>query len=280
MKLIKNTYGKGRVRVMRVKRGTDRHEVREVLVKALVEGDFARAYTDGDNSTSLCTDTVKNLVNIVASEFLDASAEELCGHIADRFLKKYPQVERTNITAHETKWVRYLVGGKPHPHGFLLDPNGKPTVELSATRDSRSMRSGMEGFTFLKSTESGWANFFDDDYTTLAPTDDRIASTSMNAAWTWSAKPADYVATNAKILTTALDVFMTTYSKSVQDSLYRMGEAALKAVPEIADISMACPNKHYIPMNLEGIRDRVRQPDLSAHGRAARADRMHRRTIA
>ena len=37
---------------------------------------------------------------------------------------------------------------------------------------------------------------------------------------------------------------------SVQDSLYRMGEAALAAVPEISEISMACPNMHFILMNL------------------------------
>src|SRR5260370_20297014 len=37
---------------------------------------------------------------------------------------------------------------------------------------------------------------------------------------------------------------------SVQDSLYRMGEAALAAVPEILEISMACPNMHFIPINL------------------------------
>ena len=37
-----------------------------------------------------------------------------------------------------------------------------------------------------------------------------------------------------------------TYSKSVQDSLYR-GEAA---VPEISEISIGCPNMHFIPMNL------------------------------
>ena len=36
----------------------------------------------------------------------------------------------------------------------------------------------------------------------------------------------------------------------MQDSLYRMGMAALEAVPEVSDISMACPNKHYLPLNL------------------------------
>ena len=73
----------------------------------------------------------------------------------------------------------------------------------------------------------------------------------MNATWTWSGTPADYPAANARILETALDVFATTYSYGVQDSLYRMGEAALAAVPEIADISMACPNKHYLVINLK-----------------------------
>ena len=29
-----------------------------------------------------------------------------------------------------------------------------------------------------------------------------------------------------------------------------MGMAALAAVPQIATVSMACPNKHYIPINL------------------------------
>ena len=56
------------------------------------------------------------------------------------------------------------------------------------------------------------------------------------------------------ILDTVLEVFGTTYSMSVQDSLYRMGEAALAAVPEISEISMACPNMHFIPMNSLGVR--------------------------
>jgi urate oxidase len=29
-----------------------------------------------------------------------------------------------------------------------------------------------------------------------------------------------------------------------------MGSAALAAVPEVLNISLACPNKHYIPLNL------------------------------
>ncbi|HMI17678.1 MAG TPA: urate oxidase, partial [Bradyrhizobium sp.] len=29
-----------------------------------------------------------------------------------------------------------------------------------------------------------------------------------------------------------------------------MGSAAIEAVPELENISIACPNKHYVPINL------------------------------
>jgi urate oxidase len=270
MPLVRNIYGKGRVRVMRVKRGPKRHEVRELTVKAMLEGTFAAAFTIADNSQVVSTDTIKNVVNVVAHENLAAATEPFCQAAARRFLDAYTQVERVTITAHETKWLRLSSGGTQHPHGFVLDANGKPFAEVTATRDSRSTRSGIDGFTFLKSTGSGWENYFMDEYTTLQPTNDRLCATSMDAAWTWSAEPRDYVAANKAILDAMLDVFVGTYSNSVQDSLYRMGEAALSAVPEISEIGLACPNKHYILMNLQpfGIdnRNAVFLPTDEPHG--------------
>ena len=251
MPLIKNRYGKGRVRVMRIHRDGDRHEVSQLNIKAMIEGDFARAYTHGDNSTSVSTDTIKNVVNIVARENTGLSTEEFCQVLAQKYLDAYSQVSSVAITAHETKWSRLSFGGKPDPHSFVLDSNGKPMVEISQVRGgAATMSSGIDGFTFMKSTQSGWENYVRDPYTTIPPTGDRMCATAMVASWKWSGKPASYPATNNKILDTVLEVFSTTYSKSVQDSLYRMGEAALAAVPEISEISMACPNMHFILMNL------------------------------
>jgi Uricase len=68
MPLVSNRYGKGRVRVMRVDRSGGQHEVRELDIKVMVEGDFARAYTNADNSRLLSTDTMKNVVNVLARE--------------------------------------------------------------------------------------------------------------------------------------------------------------------------------------------------------------------
>ena len=250
MALIRNSYGKARVRIMRVKRDGDRHEVRELTVKAMLEGGFARAYTAADNSAVVATDTIKNIVNIVARENLGLDTEAFVEALARRYLASYPQTERAIITAWETRWVRFAVNGVPHSHSFLLDGNGKPFAHLVASRDSETLQSGIEGFTFMKSTASGWENYVKDEYTTLPETADRLCATAMDARWSWAKAPNDYATSNNHILTAMLDVFATTYSAGVQDSLYRMGEAALEAVPEIADISMACPNKHYLPINL------------------------------
>jgi urate oxidase len=236
---------------MRIHRDGDRHEVSQLNVKAMMEGDFARAYTDADNSTSVSTDTIKNVVNIVARENTGLCMEEFSQVLAKKYLDTYPQIASVALTVHETKWSRLSFAGKPHPHSFVLDSNGKPTVEVSSIRGgATTMSSGIDGFAFMKSTQSGWENYVKDIYTTIPPTADRMCATSMVASWKWSGKPASYPATNKKILDTVLEVFSMTYSKSVQDSLYRMGEAALVAVPEISEISMACPNMHFIPMNL------------------------------
>ena len=249
MALLQKTYGKDRVRVMRIDRQPDRHEVRELTVRAMLTGRFDGAFTEADNSTSVATDTVKNIINVVARENIALGNEPFCSAVARKLLDAYPEVDGATVTAHETKWSRLVVNGVPHPHGFVLDSNGKPFAKVAATRDSASVELGLSAFTFMKSTASGWENYIHDKYTTIPETHDRMAATAMDASWRWTREPADYEAVNAKILSVLLEVFATTYSRSVQDSLYRMGTAALAAVPEISDISMACPNKHYILIN-------------------------------
>ena len=130
-----------------------------------------RAYTDADNSTSVSTDTIKNVVNVVARENTGLSTEEFCQVLAKKYLDSYPQVTSVAVTAHETKWSRMSFGGKPHPHSFVLDSNGKPFVEATATREgATTLASGVDSFTFMKSTQSGWENYYKDRYTTIPPT--------------------------------------------------------------------------------------------------------------
>ena len=250
MPLISQRHGKSRVRVARVLREGERNEIRELSVQTMVEGAFERSYTEGDNDGVVATDTIKNLTNIVARENLAAGPERFAQALAARLLERYGHVSRASVTCHETRWVRAVIGGVPHPHSFVLDANGRPYARVDAARDRVATVSGMIGYTFMKTTQSGWVGYLKDDVTTLPETTDRIAATAMDATWTWRAEPAEFEAANATILAAMLETFATTYSRGIQDSLYRMGEAALVAVPELATISMACPNKHYLPIDL------------------------------
>src|SRR5262245_39692363 len=214
--LIKNRYGKGRVRVMRIHRDGERQEVSQLSIKAMLEGDFARTFTHADNSMTVSTDTIKNIVNVVARENTGLCPEQFCQVLAKKYLDTYPQASMVSITSHETKWSRLSFGGKPHPHSFVLDANGKPTVEVTMVRGGESaLASGIDGFAFMKSTQSGWENSGKARFTAIQPTADRMSATTMVATWKWSAAPKSYPAANAKILDTVLEVCSTTSSKSV-----------------------------------------------------------------
>lgn len=102
----------------------------------------------------------------------------------------------------------------------------------------------------LKTTESGFEGFAKDELTTLAETKDRILATQLDGSWLYQSRPASYAESNGKIVRAMMDVFARTYSPSVQATLYEMARAALAAVPEIEQISLKLPNKHYIQANL------------------------------
>ncbi|HEY0339942.1 MAG TPA: urate oxidase, partial [Steroidobacteraceae bacterium] len=149
-------------------------------------------------------------------------------------------------------WERYATpGGEKHPHTFLGTGLGKPFTHAVMTRTETEISSGVRNVLLLKSTASAFKGFPRDEFTTLPETDDRILSTSMDATWTFTDRSAPFTTANAVILAALLETFATEFSPSVQNTLYLMGQAALAAAPSITKISLAMPNKHYLPINLQ-----------------------------
>jgi urate oxidase len=73
-----------------------------------------------------------------------------------------------------------------------------------------------------------------------------------------------------RILAALLSTFAKEFSPSVQNTLFLMGSAALAACPEITDIRLAMPNKHYLPINLQPFglenRNEIFLPTDEPHG--------------
>ncbi len=255
MKLISHNYGKQRVRVLKVLRDLPgdpgpRHEVKELEVGVRLEGDFALSYTAGDNGKVVPTDTMKNTVQVLAHRHLGTESEPFVLRLARHFLESYAQVERVTIETGERSWQRLMVDGRPHGHAFL-GGGARPVTKVVAARGAEAViESGIEDLLIMKTTGSGFAGFPRDEYTTLPEATDRVFATVLEARWRYRSHPASWNVAREVALEAMLRAFALPYSPSVQVTLYEMAGAALSACPEIGSVTLALPNKHYLPANL------------------------------
>jgi urate oxidase len=271
MKLSAHRYGKGRVRVMKVLREGATHTLKELTASVALEGDFERSFTDADNSLVVPTDTMKNTVNVLAHEHLGLENEPFAAIVATHFVEKYPQIRRATVELEERVWSRLHIAGKAHPHSFANVESARPFTRLSHSREgSGRHESGVRDLLILKSAGSSFADFPKCEFTTLPETQDRIFATRMRVAWLWRAEPPDYRATYNKIIAAMLAPFAEKPSASVQATMWEMGQAALRACKEIAEITIAMPNLHCLPINLAPFkrenRNEVFTPTDEPHG--------------
>jgi urate oxidase len=114
-----------------------------------------------------------------------------------------------------------------------------------------SVVSGIEHLTVLNTTGSEFWGFPRDPYTTLAETTDRMLATEVSAWWRYrAAEGPDWAAAFAMARAALLDAFSRTYSYSLQQTLYAIGEQIITAVPEICEVRLALPNKHHFLVDL------------------------------
>ena len=250
--LESNRYGKFRVRVMKVIRHDDtHHDVCELEADVLLRGDLAGSYLSDDNLSIVPTDTVKNTVHFLAHDHLGTCRTSFAKVIGEHFLAKYPHLSGVDVELRERKWERMSIGGQPHPHSFVHAANGEPFSRGSFSRGNVPvLSSGIRGHLVMKTTRSGFEGYNICELTTLPPTNDRVFATRMTGEWIFTDLAADFGAADAAILAAAHEVFVNTYSPSVQRTLYETGELALARVPVISRIELKMPNVHFLNLDL------------------------------
>lgn len=252
-RLESDRYGKHSVRVSKVRRprvqaaNREHHEFAEVSVDVELEGDFSASFTAGDNRSVIATDTCKNIVYVVAKDHSLDTIESFGLAIVEHFRSRYEQVARCVVTLRERAWSR--LGDSPH--SFTARDASVPTARIESLRGALpQVTSGVEQLLLAKTTESGFADFHRDEFRTLPDTHDRILATELSANWSYASSGIDFAANRTAVIGALLKRFSDHYSRSVQETLYLMGEAALAACPAAARITLAMPNKHHIRCDL------------------------------
>jgi len=243
-----NRYGKSRVRLVKVRRTRDPHEIVDLTVDVQLEGDFEAVYVAGDNASCIATDTMKNTVYALARQDPIEHVETFAARLANHFAAQ-PAVARARINAVEHRWARLSVGGRSHPHAFVQDGDEQWTAVVTRDGAGTEVVAGITNLVVLKTTDSAFSGFPRDAYTTLPETEDRILATSVTASWKYRAETCDYAARD-RIRTALVETFAAHQSRSVQHTLYAMADAALSACADADEITLTLPNRHHLLVDL------------------------------
>src|SRR5437773_4193987 len=205
--LVHNAYGKSHVRLTKVQRQTDRHDLIDWSIDVRLEGDFAAAFTDGDNRQVVATDTLKNVVYALAGDNTLAAPETFGLILGRHFLDSYPQVKSAGIYITVQPWQRIEAAGQPQPHAFVAGPPGRQWRLAALTRNRAHVTAGIERLPLVKTADSAFRGFYRDSFTTLPEVDDRIMATDLTAEWLYASVEVNWDESYATVHRALVETF-------------------------------------------------------------------------
>lgn len=249
-----NQYGKAETHVVRVYRDDPDtpHDIVDYNVSVALTGDFEDTHKTGDNAKVLTTDATKNTVYGFAKEQGEAARtpEGFAVALANHFVDTVEHVSAARITVEAFPWNR----SHEHPHAFVKSNDYVRTVSARRGADGVTVVSGLKDLTVLKTTDSEFHGFFQDRFTSLKPTDDRIMATAVRAQWchdtSGGTEGVDWDASFRAVLDAMTKAFAESYSYALQQTVWEMGQAVLDAAPSVLDVRFSCPNVHHFVIDL------------------------------
>ncbi len=220
---------------------------------------FLPAYTEGDNSMVVATDSMKNLILRETGSWSGSTLESLLRHLGGHLLGGYPQMESLRVEGEEIRFV-------PAGHGDVLlarAPGDHAVAEMRLERDGEgigvtALRAGRRGMALLKPTGSAFTAFVRDGYTTLPDRRDRPLYIALDVGWRYAdpadalgADPARYVDAE-QVRDVCAAVFADLVSESIQHLVHAMGERLLERFRGLADVAFDARNMTRDPV-VEGV---------------------------
>jgi urate oxidase / 2-oxo-4-hydroxy-4-carboxy-5-ureidoimidazoline decarboxylase len=239
------TYGKLEVPVQRVSAAG----LLAARVSMEVLGQrFLAAYTEGDNSAVVATDTMKNVILRRALDYEGVALEGLLDQLGHGFLETYPEMEGLALRAVD-------LGFEPVSEKlFRMVDAERAVAELHLARgadgavERRAARSGLEGFRLLKTTGSAFTRFARDGDTTLPERGDRPLFIHLDVHWRYLDPSDAGLVTPAAVREVVLEIFDTFVSESIQHLVHEMGTTLLDRFAALSSVSFRGENHTFDPV--------------------------------
>jgi urate oxidase len=236
-----NSYGASQVRLLKVTRRSDRHEVKDVTVSVAVEGDFTPALTAGDNREMLDPRTMENAVFALAKDVPPEIGEEQIEHfgrrVADYFLDNHPQLARARVDVSENSWSRLPVGPRPHHHAFCDEGSARRTTRVDVWRERATISSGFEDLMLLRTVSERFEGYKQDPFAT-GPGSGGMFACRLSGKWIYRELDVPFALYYQGGRQLLLEAFAEHEPHSPQHLLYAMGEALLSGYDEIREVQL------------------------------------------
>jgi urate oxidase/2-oxo-4-hydroxy-4-carboxy-5-ureidoimidazoline decarboxylase len=228
----------------------------EVTVE--VHGDnFLPAYTQGDNSDVVATDSMKNFILREGGAYEGATLEGFLARLGSGFLERFEQMQQVRVSARE---LAFGVAQVPGDEGFepsavlrKREWSDHSVAELRWERQSGGAvlvegRSGRVNMELLKIEGSAFTRFVRDEYTTLPERSDRPLFIRLDVHWSYR-DPRDaigdeiarYVA-GEQVRDICATVFHGFVSESIQQLVHEMGKRLFERYPQLRSLDFAARN--------------------------------------
>ena len=255
--LARSNYGKSRVRLVKVSRSQDRHELRDLTVNIQFEGEYEAAQTGADEpvlipdeSRLLPTDAMRDAVYALAKRHPIDQIEHFGIALLEHFFEGNPQVSRIRIEIVEQPWGHLSLAGVTHRHAFHRTAVERRLTSIAATRGAITVESGVDDLHLIKTAGSGFESSIKDHVTDLRETSDRVFATTIRAIWRYARPDIAYRLHWQAVRQVILQTFAEHDTRSVQQTLYAIGQAALEQCVEIVEMRLSLPNRPHLLVDL------------------------------
>lgn len=244
--------------------------------------DFIPAYTRGDNSQIVATDSMKNYILQHALTYDGATLEGFLAHLGTGFIATYDQLRHLRLQGRELAFAAARVpaadGGFADSDALFArsdDDYATATVEVVATGGAVAVTDhecGRVGLRLMKLTGSSFTSFVRDGYTTLPDRRDRPLYVYLDVRWRYTdvadllGEPATYVPAE-QVRDVLRTVFHEFVSESIQHLVHEMGTRLLDRFPQLASVGFVAQNRTRDPFAVaDDDRHRVYSDPFSAYG--------------
>jgi urate oxidase len=223
---------------------------------------FLPAYTKGDNSNVVATDSMKNFILRHALSYEGSTLEGYLEGVGHEFLTTYPVMESLRMSGRELAFTPAQVpgdGGEFSESNVLFSRSnndyGEASMDFATVNGVTTMTAhncGRVNMQLMKVTGSAFTHFVRDDYTTLPERGDRPLYIYLDAHWKYGNIqdmhtryiPSEQVRDVIQV------VFHEFVSESIQHLMHEMGKRLLARFPQMAEVSFYGQNRTRDPMVL------------------------------